>query len=71
MPGTRGERVTAFLRKNKPLAYCDRCIKKNVGLDSIQQAHGITDDLVKTGLFQQGHGTCAVCRAALTVTLAR
>jgi len=59
-PITVPERVLAFLRDHRTLAYCDDCIAKNVGINRYmaQQAtlpFGLTSD------FNRRFGVCSEC----------
>ncbi len=53
--------VIAFLRKNAPLAYCDDCIARRVGVTRTQQVQPITSTLGLTPGFARTRGPCREC----------
>ena len=66
-PITVPERVLAFLRDHCPLAFCDDCIAKNVGINRYM-AHQATLPFGLTSDFNRGFGACAGCGQLKLIT---
>ena len=68
MKDTRPEQVAAFIKGNRPRAFCDACIKDKVGLARPQQAQQITSALATAGTFRRESGICAACGSERLIT---
>ncbi len=55
------ESVADFIRRNKPNAYCDDCLKKLLKLARRQEAQQATRPLGLTGAFARNRGYCFNC----------
>ena len=66
-PITVPEKVLAFLRERRTLAFCDDCIAKNVGINR-HMAHQATLPFGLTSDFNRGFGVCAGCGQSKLVT---
>lgn len=55
------ERVNTFITGRKPKAFCDDCIKEQLGLSRRQQAQRVTGALATTDCFQRASGICSIC----------
>jgi hypothetical protein len=65
---TIAEQVAAFLREQKPAAFCDECIRERLKLNRVQQVQRSTSVGAASGGFIRVAGVCSNCRKNLTVT---
>ena len=71
MPNTVPAQVVDFLRANKGTAYCDDCIRTQIGLTNRHQVQLVTLTLELFPEFTRAEATCSHCQSARPKKLTR